>query len=73
MARCCTRRRDDGVVDHVLIERAVQGQPVELSITELRLAILLRHRRHGTGLNELAAHFNYSRSSVADVLARYRR
>lgn len=60
------------MVDHELIERAVRGQPVTLTPTELRMAILLRHRRHHTPLGQLAEHFNYSRSSVADILATYR-
>lgn len=69
MTQCCDRRREDGVVDREAIERAVAGQPVSLSPTELRMAILVKAKRHGTGLNGLAAHFNYARSSVAEILA----
>lgn len=70
--RCCQRRPDDGVVDRELIERAVRGEPVTLTPTEMRMAILIHRTRHGTGLTELSRHFNYSRSAIGELLARYR-
>lgn len=59
-------------MDREAVERAVRGQQVTLSPTELRLAILLRRDRYQTGLSELAAHFSYSRSSIAEIIANHR-
>lgn len=61
------------MVDREAIERAVRGQHAVLSPTELRLAILLRRDRYQTGLAELATHFSYSRSSIAEIVANHRR
>lgn len=72
MSRCCARRPNDGVVDRELIERAVRGEPVALTNTEMQLAILLHRRRHGSGLTQLASHFNYSRSAIGEMIARLR-
>lgn len=71
--RCCAERADDGHVDRVAIERAVAGQQVELTRAELRLAILLRHQRHQTGLTDLASAFSMSRSSIHELIRRHRR
>lgn len=66
MARCCTRRPEDGVVDRENIDRAVRGLPATLSPTELRISIGLLARQKT--LSQIAAHFNYSRSMVAEIL-----
>ena len=66
MTRCCNRRPEDGVVDRENIDRAVRGHNVRLSPTELKIAIGIMTRR-GKGLNEIAGHFNYSRSQVAEI------
>lgn len=73
MGACCTRRREDGHVDRVSIERAIAGRPVALSPTEARIAIWRMSCQRNWGLNELARHFGYSRSLVASVLADARR
>lgn len=70
---CCTRRREDGTIDRVQIERAVAGRPAELSPTETRIAMWRLRLQRGWGLEEIANHLGYSRSLVASVLADIRR
>jgi AraC-like DNA-binding protein len=69
---CCTRRREDGHVDRVAVERAAAGHAAELSPTEARLAMWRMSLQRHVGLDEIARHFGYSRSHVASVLAKAR-
>lgn len=70
MNGCCTATRpDDGVLDHVAVERAMMGQRTALTRTERKLVIWRLNQRKGWGLDLISRHLGYSRSQVAELLA----
>jgi hypothetical protein len=71
---CCTiLRPDDGNIDRVAVDRAMQGHTVRLSRRERALLILRLAHERGWGLDRIAAHIGYSRTQVAELLASARR
>ncbi|WP_375483292.1 hypothetical protein [uncultured Jatrophihabitans sp.] len=70
MPGCCTvLRPDDGVIDNVAVDRAMQGQRVQLSKRERAWLILRLSRERGWGLDRISQHIGYSRTEVAVLLA----
>lgn len=67
---CCSRTRvDDGVLDTVAIERAMQGLTTALTRRERSLTVWRLANRRGWGLDRISQHLGYSRSQVAELLA----
>lgn len=73
MGCCTTLRADDGLIDDVLIERAMRGQTVALSRKERAWLIFQLATKRGWGLDRISAHIGYSRTQVAEILASARR
>lgn len=70
MNGCCQRLRpDDGVMDKVAVERAMQGLNTELTRDERKLVIWRLHQTRGWGLDRISQHLGYSRSKVSELLA----
>lgn len=70
MNGCCNLTRpDDGVLDRIAIERAVQGQTVTLTRRERTLTVWRLANQRGWGLDRISQHMGYSRSQVAEILA----
>lgn len=70
MNGCCTRiRADDGVLDQVAVERAMQGLTTSLTKNERKLVIWRLHNRRGWGLDRISTHLGYSRTQIAELLA----
>jgi hypothetical protein len=67
---CCTStRREDGIIDTVNVERAMQGLTTSLTRRERTLTVWRLHNVRGWGLDRISQHLGYSRSSVAEILA----
>lgn len=67
---CCTQiLPDDGILDNVRIERAIQGQRTALTRRERSLTVWRLANRNQWGLDRISAHLGYSRSQVAELLA----
>lgn len=70
MNGCCrATRTDDGVMDTIAIERAMQGLTTALTRRERTLTVWRLAQRNGWGLDRISAHLGYSRSQVAEILA----
>lgn len=69
MNGCCTRTRPGNDIDHVVVERAIQGLPTELTRNERTLTVWRLSVRRGWGLDRISAHLGYSRTQCAEILA----
>lgn len=70
MGTCCARRRNDGIVDEVEIDRAVRGLPAKLSPAEFERVTFRLVRERRWGLSRIAEHTGYSRSQVNATMRR---
>lgn len=68
MNGCCSTLRAGHDVDWAVVERAVQGQTVQLTRNERKVVIWRLANRRGWGLDKISAHVGYSRTKVAEVL-----
>lgn len=69
MNGCCNRTRAGTDIDHVVVERAIQGLPTELTRPERTLTVWRLSQTRGWGLDRISAHLGYSRTQVAEILA----
>lgn len=70
MNGCCTQIvADDGIIDHIRVERAMQGQSTPLTVRERKLTIWRLANQRQWGLDRISAHLGYSRSQIAEHLA----
>lgn len=67
---CCARRRNDGIVDEVEVDRAVSGQSAKLSPAEFDRVVYRLARERRWGLELIARHTGYSKSQVNTVMRR---
>lgn len=66
---CCTRRREDGIIDRVEIANAEAGRAARLSPTEARMVMWRLSQTKKWGLRQISSHIGYSASQVAAILA----
>lgn len=69
MTACCSRRRDDGVVDGQAIQNAVEGRQTKITPREARIAIWRLSSERRWGPQQIADHLGYSKSQVSATLA----
>lgn len=70
MNGCCTTTLpEDGVLDAIRIERAMQGQNVGLTRRERKLTVWRLANQRGWGLDRISQHLGYSRTQCAEILA----
>lgn len=66
---CSSTRHDDGTIDSIAIERAIQGLTTSLTRRERTLTVWRLSQRRGWGLDRISDHLGYSRTKVAEILA----
>lgn len=69
---CCTRTRPGNDIDHVVVERAIQGLSTALTRPERTLTVWRLSVKRGWGLDRISQHMGYSRTQVAEILAQGR-
>lgn len=68
MNGCCSRLRPGHGIDGTAVERAIQGQTIDLTRDERKLVIWRLKKERGWGLDRISEHLGYSRTKVAEVL-----